>query len=161
MVEILKFDDLAQMQEQLKRNRDAANAGLAAAQKAVTYGSYWVRFHPVAVIFGYVDPIEQIMYDSMNMGAGEDEAHYEAEQIEAAHREGMMWGLAYSKIEPGGEYGYTHRANLWPIEERLFRAAKQVTWGRDGHLPIAMRLLLKEAHTAFSAHVEQAVRARH
>lgn len=157
-MEIISFDDFASMQEKLAEIRSKANEGLAVAQRSVTYGSYWVRFHPATTIFGYVTPLDEFVVGEMALGATRDEAEYEMEQIKAAHEDGMMWGKAYSRLEPDGEYGSTHRASLWPIEQRLFDAAMATRWGTDGALGEAMGFLLLEALLAFRTHTQQAVR---
>jgi hypothetical protein len=154
---VMSFDSWSEMQEKLGKMRTAANEGLAAAQKAVTYGDYWVRFYKEFTIFGRVMPLDEYMASEVSLGAPPEEAEYTAAHVQRAHDEGMMWGMAYSVLEPEGELGNTHRANLWPIEERVFNAARDAEWDPE-RFPEWVLILLQEAARAWRSHIKEHTR---
>ena len=157
MVEIRGFNSFDEMYEYMQANRKKANEGLAAAQRLIDYGDYWVRFWQQVVIFGYIDPLEKVRDDEVAAGADLGEAEVFVTMVMEAHNDGSMWGTAYSTIEPDGELGYTHRISMWPIDKRLFDAARQVGWVIED-LPEWAQVLLQEAARAWRSHVREATR---
>lgn len=142
-MEFMEFDNVDEMFVWMRARTIDANAHLADAQREVTWGSYWMRlFDPPIVIFGKVSTEAEMVADETKVKPGEDPAEVLAEaewtiaRLRENHEAGYMFGMAYSLIEPEGEWGDTHRANLWPISEKLFLDAKACGWDmrvlRDG-----------------------------
>jgi len=109
---------------------DAANKNLAPEQRAITWGSYWLRFAPEyhCVIFGRVMPMEELIDSEREAGAEPEELDYTREHYTEQHERGYLFGYAYSVMEPRGELGDTHRANMWPITQEQFEHAKDAEW---------------------------------
>lgn len=131
---IRSYDSLEDALADITRNTNIANAGLAPEQRACTWGTYWVRFIPTGqemlVVFGRVQQLEETVEQEMvleNEMPGPDEAEVRA-TMQASHDQGYMFGRAYSVVEPRGELGSTHRANMWPITEDLYHAAQAANW---------------------------------
>jgi hypothetical protein len=124
------------MYDFMHANEEAANKTLAPEQKAVTYGDYWCRFYQLRdriVIFGQVTPLSYWDEKITNAADNEEqqEWQWEKEQIEGSHERGYVFGWAWSVLEPEGEPGSTHQANLWPITPALFEAARDAEWKID------------------------------
>lgn len=148
------FSSFEEMQKWMLDRTNEANAALADEQLAVSWGDYWARFDSYdtfGVIFGRVFTEDEWVANEMDAGASLEEATYAMEQIRATHREGYMHGDAYSKAFPEAEYGSTHRANLWPIEERVFHAAMAVGWDVTA-MPMEHRLNLSIALEEWKRH---------
>jgi hypothetical protein len=67
-------------------------------------------------------------------GRVDDGEGMEAEEIEMTKvqlDDGLMYGKAFDRFNIEGEWGYTHKANAWPITEDLFQAAAEVDWDFD------------------------------
>lgn len=157
------FSSLDEMWEHMRENEEAANNHLAPEQGRVGYGDYWVRFHDIdarVIIFGYVmDPGEVRLAEMgvpLQSGETAAERDEEVEQIMEtmadSHSRGYMYGKCYSIIEVDGEWGSTHRANLWPIPQALYEAAKFVDWSIDRLGDIA-KSQLQSAYSAYRAHM--------
>ncbi len=130
-------DDLEALLAATRAMTEEANATLADQQRSVTYGSYWVRFYSIedrVVIFGYVEPLAEMEATERELGAGDEEAIYIKADTERRHQNGYMYGMCYSTLTVEGELGFTHRADLWPIDETLFAAAQEVEWDIDSPL---------------------------
>ena len=156
MSDFQAFDSLDEMYEFMHANEEAANQTLAPEQRAVTYDDYWVRFYDIAnrvVIFGHVTPLTYWDEAIANAKGDEDRAEWEFEknQIEDSHGRGYMYGWCWSTIEPDGEPGSTHQANLWPVSRELFEAAREVHWDIDAMTP-PDKMRLQVAYQVWRAH---------
>lgn len=160
LVEVLTFTSMDEMYAWMRAAREEANKGLHPAQRAVTWGSHWVRFHGDLVEFGKVATMGEVATGEMDEGADPDEAAETLMQIERAHQDGSMWGLAYSVLGPEGTWGFTHQALMWPVEERVFKAAKAVNWV-PLDTPEWCRVLLAEARAAWHGHIKAQVKGEH
>lgn len=152
----MQFDDYESMAKWMDDRTNEANVGLAPDQQQVTWGDCWARFDHldktgIGIIFGRVMTRAEWLQSEIDEGADEDEANYSLGKIENSHRRGYMHGLAYSRIEPEGEYGDTHRANLWPIEQRLFDAAREAGW-RHENLAVGDQINLSIAFEQWRQH---------
>lgn len=148
-MDVFTFDSHDDMTKYLTKIRQAAKEGLHPEQARLTYGDHWVEFVDVGariVIFGRVHTLDEVR-DSEHPDYVDDiVATTETDLVD-----GMMYGRAYSRLEPFGELGYTHKANAWPIEGRLFDAAKAAEWDIDA-LDEAGKVLLQIAYAAWRAH---------
>lgn len=154
MVHIRSFDTPEEMQEYLRAAESKAHEGLHLAQRDISYGDYWVRFVDLdnrVIEFGRVHTLEEI---ASNLMGTDDVTHEDAElhlaTIETNLERGYMFGEAHSPL--GSETGLTHKAHVWPIEERLFNMAAEADWHID-RLPDSGRILLTEAFEAMRGHV--------
>lgn len=131
---IFTFDSFEDALDSMARATAHANERLADAQRAVTYGDHWVRFWtPPIVIYGYVQTLDEIEAAERACATPEEplmagEIEHLMRRTHELHDDGYMRGIAYSTIEPDGEYGDTHRANLWPIDRATFNAARAARW---------------------------------
>src|SRR5690349_13644211 len=151
---VMGFSSFEEMQEYMRKAAQQANEGLHPQQRAIAYGDHWVQFADMGeliVIFGRVHTLEEIRQGEQRSGATPSEADEVAASTAADLDQGYMFGTAYSVIEPTGELGTTHKASVWPIEERLFNAARQAEWNIS-ELDEASKVLLTIAHAAFVAH---------
>lgn len=126
-----QFENFEQMQQWMADRTTEANQDLAPEQQQLTYGDHWVRFTYLTdfgLIFGHVFTKAEWLASEMAAGADDDEANYSLKLVEASHERGYMHGPAYSVVTPGGEYGDTHRADIWPIDETLFAEVEAAGW---------------------------------
>lgn len=119
----IPVDDWDQAQETMRRMEDEANSLLTDEQKAITWGSPWMRLSPEmgVVVFGLIWTREQML-------ASDPEAfpHYEE-----SHARGYRFGGAWSDMTPPdrypqGELGDTHIYDMVPITPEEFEQAKAV-----------------------------------
>lgn len=139
MTHFQSFSSHEEMMEHIRRNQEAALAGLHPAQADLTFGSHWVQFYDVKakhLIFGKVI---------------DEDADEESAQTRERLADGLMFGRAYDRYYTDGEWGYTHKANAWPIEDRLFDAARDAKWDYEA-LPFDMGLLLNIAYVTWRSH---------
>lgn len=160
-MEIREYDSLEDAFEDMRKATEWANAHLAEAQRQVTWGSHWVRFYDIPgriLIFGKVDTLAEVRRgEESTVQPGEDPAEVKAEieyslrSLAERHENGYLYGQAYSIITPDGEYGDTHRANLWPIPAATFEAARSAGWQMDA-LDINARHAIAAAYAAWGRH---------
>lgn len=120
MTRFLEFESHEDMMKFMAERTAAANAGLHPGQQAIDYNDHWVRFtlgHPIE--YGHVAEIA-------DLADTEDSASLV--HIMERHVNGFLYGLAYSTYAPHGEWGETHRADVWPISEELFDHAQTHGW---------------------------------
>lgn len=158
-------DSMDDLQAAVAHHGEAAMLGLADAQRSIDLGDHWVQFydldaHPPMVIFGRVATEQQLLDDF-------DPDDDEGTLTECIARErgrlaetGLMYGEAFSHPYPDGEWGYTHKASVWPIDLVLFNLAKAAEWdinrlGADG------RALLQIAFNAHRTHLRAKVADPH
>jgi hypothetical protein len=151
-VNIIGFSSHEEMQAYLIQAQADADAALHPAQRAITWGSHWVRFEDIAhrlVIFGRVLGQREVYDAEIEAGATVDEAEYAmvetTHQLEEANR---VYSICSSIYCADGEYGTTHKAALWPIEESLYNDAAEADWNID-RLPLSSKINLQAAFTAY------------
>jgi hypothetical protein len=156
---IRTFESVDEMFSWMRDNEEAANLVLAPEQQAVTYGSHWCRFFDIAnrvVIFGKVLTQEEQRETETALADDSEADEAETEEIldtlAQSHERGYMYGRCYSTIEPDGEWGSTHRANLWPIPQHVYEAARDVRWDID-QLPPEQRTALEAAYQVYRTHL--------
>ena len=149
-----KFDSIEEMFDYIEKQTQRANASLTAEQKAITWGSHWVRFLPSEqlIIFGRVFTLAEIEQGERSAGASTEELEYTLNSCRANHDRGYLFGRAYSVAEPDGELGDTHRANMWPITEQQFDEARQAAWNPSRIVP-GMFSWLAEAYSHYRAYL--------
>lgn len=156
MVHVETFGSMEEMYEALQERARIAHEGMHAAQAGIAWGAYWCRFIDVAansVEFGHVYPREKVALEELTSGASwEDTLAVVAATAEDLVGNALMYGIAYSKENPTGDIGHTHKANVWPIEKRLFDAAQKVDFDIE-RLDDAMKLLLEVAYRSQRTHV--------
>jgi hypothetical protein len=57
--------------------------------------------------------------------------HSSCKMMADSRRRGYIFGRAYSEIEPRGELGSTHVADMWPLTEAAFNEAREQDWRPD------------------------------
>ena len=127
----LRFNSHEEMQAYLIQAKADAEQALDPAQRAITFGDYWVRFYDLArgiVEFGQVATLQEVADNAIDYGATAAEAAEEVDDAEARMKAGYLTGRAYSLLNVDGEWGHTHKAHVWPIEESLFNAASETNW---------------------------------
>lgn len=158
-MEIIGFNSTEEMVEFLNKAAEDAERRLHPAQRAVTYGDYWVRFLPQREVeFGVVHTLEQIEHAARENGSPDDEvAEVLRETEQYQNEEHKVFGRAHIHWQPDGELGYTHRLNLWPISEPVFLAAGEVGFNIWLMAPSA-KLALEEAYVSYRAHMIEATK---
>lgn len=165
MTEVRSYDSMEEAFRDMAAHEAAANATLAAAQRMVTYGDYWFRpmqtgpGSPPLMIFGYVETLPEVTelegqyYDLSN---DEDRLELEATLagIRDRHERGYMFGRCYSVVEPEGEWGDTHRANLWPITQAVFESARAKGWDLN-EMPQSDKYIVVGAYSTWREHARQ------
>lgn len=154
---VLNFDSHEQMQDYLAAARKQAHLGLHQSQRDLTFGDYWVRFvdldaQPKIVEFGYIYSERTTICLAMSYADNYTQGADDYLAIRDSLDNGYMYGRAFSLLGPDGEEGTTHKAHVWPIEERLFRMAEEVDWNID-RLDDTGRILLEMAFRGQRAHV--------
>ena len=135
---IIGFDSIEEMNEYLdqqeKKSREAAE-NLTEKQKEITWGSYVIKMATEdLVVFGHVFTEEEFIADealnpSSEYEPGKDEVlDLELEQLRKSHQLGRRYGQYFSRVLPGGEYGSSHVAALWPISKQDFVVAMASGW---------------------------------
>lgn len=158
MVVMFSFDSFEAMHQRLVEMTDEANAGLASAQRLITYGDHWVRFWDMRsrlVVFSKVLTLDEIRHDEAALGAPPNEVEYMVRETQRRHADGFLYGLARSRWYPAGEWGDTHRANVWPVEQSVYEEAVEVGFDIDA-LGVHGKFAMVEAWAGFSGHVKAA-----
>jgi hypothetical protein len=156
VVHIEAFTSTEEMVEALRERAAHALAGLAPQQAAITWGDHWVQFHDIdngGLIWGKVHTREEVAAGELSCGADWDEVVETIASTVNSLEQGYMYGTAHSRFYDEGELGTTHKAHVWPIEERLFDAAREAGWDHRKIEDPAMRVLLDIAFRAIRAHV--------
>lgn len=150
------FNSTKKMLEWVASRKQDANAMLAPAQQEITWGSFWARFDqlPAFVEWGYVMNEAENLADLLatNEPGGDPQEMLSA--LRKRHDEGFMFGKAYSLMSPSGEYGETHRSNMWPVESHLFAAAQQSGWDHQ-KMALGDRLNLSITYEEWKAHLRE------
>lgn len=154
-VNILRFNSREEMQAYLIQAAADAHTALHAHQRSITFGDCWVRFVDLAnkvVEFGRVALPQEVADQMIDAGGTASDA---AEAVDAAERSlaaGYLTGFAFSLYNREGEWGHTHKAHVWPIEESLFHQAAEAKWQID-LLPMSGKVNLNHAFLAMKGHV--------
>jgi hypothetical protein len=157
----MEFDSFDDMVEFMRTNTEQANAGLAPEQQALTWGSTWVRFDQVFdenIVFGRCYEREEAKQKerdaTVRMGDRVDE--YEIadtdRRLAAALEDGYLFGVAASRHFPDPEIGSTHRANAWPISDRLFQTMEQLGFDYQKLTDPVLREELEDAYREWREH---------
>lgn len=155
MVHIQTFTTHEEMIAALQGRAAHALAGLHAAQAALTYGDHWVQFADLdnrQILFGRVFTQGEVAKSELDSGASIAETATVLTDTDGALRGGYLYGRAHDRFNSDGELGTTHKAHVWPIEERLYLWARDVDWEIE-RLDPAGRLLLDIAFRSMRAHV--------
>ena len=150
-MEIIHFDNAADMQAYLIRAQADAAKSIHPSQAALTWGSHWVRFIDISnrlVEFGRVYDRDEVINTEMDAGATRIEARRTAQQAGIGLEKGYLYGHAASFLFPKGETGYSHKAVVWPIEEATYNAAAEANWQID-LMPVSQKINLQIAFIAF------------
>jgi hypothetical protein len=116
------------MVEAMRVAEDAANARVTADQAGITYGDHWMSAFDDVLIFGRVNPLDELDEANRQLGMGRTEMRTEREMIEIAYRRGYRYGRCYSVIVPEGEWGSTHVVKMVPITAEQYAAAESHGW---------------------------------
>jgi hypothetical protein len=154
------FDATQALQSWMIQASTAALEGLHPAQRALTFGSTWVRFpgvHGQVVEFGVVasmPSIEQAVEqgEALNMA----EKQQARASIIRGLNAGYLFGWYYSRRIPFGELGVVHKGYVWPIPEHVHLAARAAHWQFE-NMAVAERINLEAARRAQLQHL----RGRH
>lgn len=158
MPEFKSFDNFEQMQEYMAKAEEEANNALHPVQielrDDVEHTRYWCR--PYAelgiLIFGEAWSVSQIR--------AKEDAHITDRKTEVRAR-GYLFGYAYSVVEPDGEVGDTHVANVFPISEAAFEEARAHGWkavkaDRLAELMVPAEVLAKQTTPTLNAELAAA-----
>jgi len=165
-MEFREFDNIEDMLADMRLAENQANQGLAPEQEGVGYGDYWVRFLPDRlVIFGRVMPKDEFINSERALADPDDAEFAEMELAgiidhhEQSYARGYRFGWCFSTVEPTGEPGSTHIANVWPIDKELYDQAEAVGWNIDA-LPEDSKLDLEVAYQEYREHALEQGQAR-
>jgi hypothetical protein len=146
------FDNHAEMQAYLIQAQADADAAMHHAQRAITWGSHWVRFENIAnrlVIFGRVLDSREFLDSEIEAGATRDEAELAlVDNTYNLEHKNRAFSICSSIYCPEGEYGTVHLSALWPVEESLYNAAAEADWNID-RLPTSAKINLQAAFLAY------------
>lgn len=139
--------------ERVRRGNELDSENLAPEQKAITWGSTWVRtVRGSPVIFGYVPTLEELVREETMYGATEEECEYLVGHRKSQERNDLLSCRCFSEILIGGEMGTIHRAWVWPIPSVIFEAAKAVDWD-ESKMNEAVVLPVTNAVAAYRQHM--------
>jgi len=146
-----QYDNLEEALEDMGKAEDAANRRLFPEQRAMIGCQDDQYFINIAVniqklfIVGEAWSSETANKNELECYAkdehgnlsdeGEAEFHHSCAMLRSSRRRGYIFGRAFSVIEPRGELGSTHVANMWPISKAAFEEAKNQNWQPDLHDP--------------------------
>lgn len=130
------YDNLDDMLADMREKEDEANASVLDCQRAVTWGSHYVRLwtdvSPPLVIFGYIHTEKELDAKEKELGAGAEERMSTMRRMRDSHERGYRFGRHYSVVEPDGELGSVHIANvLGAITAEQFERAELFGWQLD------------------------------
>lgn len=126
------FDSVEAMFAEIGKREERLNASVIPIQRAVTYGSYWLRVWEDIPIFGYVFTRDELEASERNLGSEGEELAMTMERMDSSYQRGYRFGRAYSVIEPDGELGDTHIASMaGPLTPSEFRIAQDGRWSQD------------------------------
>lgn len=152
------FDSIEQMYAAMNEAETKANAALLPDQRAIRDATndrvYWFRPAPEygCVIFGDTSSLADLLakerryLPALDFSDGQcdldpEKAQERAEarsewsytEIEVPRRRtrGYLTGDCYSVIEPSGEWGDTHVANVWRLSAEGFAEAREANWAPD------------------------------
>lgn len=135
---IFQFDSLEQAFAMMDEAEEEANQHVLPEQRAITWGDYAVRVWsspqvgtPPVMIFGQISTKPDLILGNLESGGNVDEAYEELRVLEGTHARGYRYGRWFSIIEPRGEYGEAHIADLWPLRAEEFVRAKANQWAFD------------------------------
>lgn len=160
-MEVHTFDSPEAMVEFMRNRTEAANAMLAVAQRNLTWGSHWVQFYDIAnhhLAWGRISTREEIIEREQAAGMTQVETAALIEHTESLLERGYMYGIAYDRFNAEGEYGQTHKSQVWPVEARLFDAMRACGWDHRLLTSEDMRFLLDLAYRQMRAHVKYELR---
>lgn len=140
---IYSFDTFEEMQEHMERATQAAIAAMTPHQRslldgrAFTWFRYYPEFGPGFTIWGqrksladlaleYETKAEEREAADDPEGAEEWREQYYLDEANLAR--GYISGMAYSEVEPDGEYGDTHAASVIGVPMEWFLLAKMHHW---------------------------------
>jgi hypothetical protein len=146
-VNVLSFSSHEEMRAYLIQAQADALRSLHPLQRGITFGDCWVRFVNIAerhVEFGRVALPEETLRLEIDAGATYADARAVVQRDQQAIKNGYLYGVAYSRYNREGEWGHTHKANVWPIEEWVFNDASEANWQVD-LLPMSSKINLNIA----------------
>lgn len=131
---VTSYASLEDMFAAMAEAEDRANAALHPRQVALRDATespcFWVRPFDDLLIFGQTPSLPELVAVELGYVAVEDVA--ERALVEPQLRErrarGYLTGTCFSLVEPGGEWGDTHVASVWPLAEVDFEAARAAGW---------------------------------
>lgn len=153
---VIRFHSQEEMRAHLIQAAADAHNKMHVVQSAITFGDFWVRFVDVAnkvIEYGMVATPEEVYAAEVEAGATKAEANQAVEQTQAALRNGYMYGIAFSPLNRDGEWGHTHKAHVWPIDESLFHQAAEANFQFD-LLPMSGKINLNIAFLQMKNHVK-------
>lgn len=132
MVHFESFDSLDEAFATMARGEAAANARLHERQRAMTPPCWFVRVidfgNDRVVVFGEVPAFEEMDRVERELGAGDEEARETDKMLRGAFERGYLFGQCFSVVEPEGEWGSTHKVDVWPITQAQFEEAREFNW---------------------------------
>jgi hypothetical protein len=156
-----EFESFEDMIEFMRSNTEQANQHLAPEQRALTWGSTWARFDQVGdenIIFGRCYAREEAKQKerdaTVRMGDEVDEAEIADtdQRLADALEDGYLFGIAGSRHFPEEDIGSTHRANAWPISERLYEAMVALRYDYPTLTDLMLREELEDAYREWREH---------
>jgi hypothetical protein len=146
-IHFTSYDTLEEALKDMGEAEDAANKRLLTAQRAMIDCKDDQYFVNIAVnmkelfIAGEAwssdraDREELAAYhvnDVSELGDEErSEFNHSRKMMRDSRSRGYIFGRGYSVIEPDGELGSTHVANMWPISKAAFDEAREQKWQPD------------------------------
>lgn len=126
------FDSLDEAFAAMARGEAAANARLHERQRAMIPPCWFVRVVDLGpdrvVIFGEVPAFERLRAMEIALGGSQEEADSTDAMLRAAGERGYLFGQCFSVVEADGEWGSTHKAEVWPITQAQFEEAREFQW---------------------------------
>jgi len=161
------FEEL--MQDQSRREKEA-NAQLMPEQIAmrdsIDAHQYWIHLRPGLEfpIFGDAWSLkvqaenDRQFYPSVM--TKEEKAEYKDSRDAYAdsRQRGYIFGRAYSVVEPRGELGSTHVAEMWPISEAAFDEATAANWQPDSENCPTLRKELNNAKSIWAVRMQERIK---
>jgi hypothetical protein len=133
----MEFGSIEEMQTFLAEREQEANDNLLDFQRNIGWGAYFIRLwedtyapggDPLLIV-GDIWTREHADTSNRELGADEEEARYADEMLANAHERGYRFGKCYSTIEPDGELGSTHVADIWcEITAEQFEDCRRFGW---------------------------------
>lgn len=147
---IRSYNSFEEMQADMARAEEEAQANVTDVQRTIAPGDYWMRPAPEYgfTIYGRAQTEEDLRrgYPAALDIDEAAELDAELEQFHSNVERNYLMSEAFSVACPHGEFGSVHRSVMWPISAEQFADARDRGWDPSGEWVVNKLIEMIEAH---------------